>query len=148
MGLKLARLGITTVSLSLATAIFQEQYMVQVYTQKKSAPSLYLLYAYYLGFDVVLNVVLVLVLYLLSVMYNIPSSPSIFDENLIYRNLVDYGASTTMLVLVSLIIASVVQSKQYFSYELEGPRAIRACKQITLYITVVFTFVPFFVVSS
>ena len=142
--LKLVQLGITAFSLSMATKLFEDYYLIQVYTQSKPPPSLYLLIAYFLAFSVAINAVVFFVLWVLSYVKNLPSAPSLFDGHLLLSAFVDYFAVLVSIVVVMLIAASVIQKKKYFRYDLEGPRAIRALGDIVFYFAIALTFIPFF----
>ena len=143
-GLKLARLGITTFSLQMSAKLFEDSYLVQVYTQNKPPPSLYMLLAYFIGFDMAVNSIVALILWILTYVRNMQTSPSIFDSALLRRFLLDYLSSTAVLMVICCIVISVVTRKKYFRYDLEGPRAIRAVKEIAFYVALLLTFVPFF----
>jgi hypothetical protein len=146
-GLKLIRLGITSLSLSIASKLFEDTYMVQVYTQNKAPPSMYTLLAYFIGIDIAINAAIVLILFVAMFANNLPSVPSVFDDTLIRRFVVDYVISSSILVLIFVIISGVVTNKKYFRYDLEGPRAIRAVKEIIFKVAAVLTFVPFHLVG-
>ena len=145
-GLKLAQLGITAFSLNMATKLFEDKYLIQVYTQNKEPPSIYIMFAYFLGFNLAINAVLFFVIWILSYVRNLPSAPSLFDYHLLLRALLDYVTSLVILMLLSFIVASIIVKKRYFRYDLEGPRAIRALQEIMFYIAVLLTGVPFFIV--
>jgi len=144
-GLKLVGLGVASFSLSMASRIFEDQYLVQVYTQNaETPPSLYLFLAYFMGFDLAIHAGVFFVLWVLSYVRNLPSLPSVFDSTLLYRAIVDYVISRVLIAVVLLIVISVVVKKRYFRYDLEGPRAIRAVKEIAFYLAVVTTLLPIF----
>ena len=144
-GLKAVELGIAWFSLSIASKLFEDQYLVQVYTQNVSTPpSLYVMLGYFMGINLAINAVVLLILWVLSYVRNVPSIPSLFDESLLFRFFADYVISLVLLTVVALIVISVIVKKRYFRYDLEGPRAIRAVKEILLDIAIVTTFLPFF----
>lgn len=142
--LKLVQLGVTAFSLSMAVKLFEDTYLVQVYTQNKPPPSIYVMIGYFLGFSVAINAVLFFVLWILSYVKNLPSEPSLFDGHLLLAAFVDYAAFLVTIVIVALIVGAVIMEKKYFRYDLEGPRAIRAYKVILFYMSVFLTFIPFF----
>ena len=143
-GLKFMRFGITAFSLNMAAKLFEDKYLVQVYGQNQAPPSIYLLLGYMLGFDIIINAIVALVIWVLTYVRNLPAAPSLFDNTLLLRFVGDYVVSTSLLTVMSCIIASVIVRKKYFRYDLEGPRAIRALKDIVFYIALLLTFMPFF----
>lgn len=142
--LKLVQLGITAFSLSMAAKLFEDTYLVQVYTQNNPPPTIYNLLGYFLAFSVTINAVLFFVLWILSYVKNLPSEPSLFDSHLLIAAAVDYSAFIFVIGIVALIVGAVIMEKKYFRYDLEGPRAIRAMKVIMFYMAIFLTFIPFF----
>ncbi len=143
--IRIVRLCIAYGALSLAVKLFTETYMIQVYTKSKPPPSLYTFILYFLAIDAALNGVVLLVLVLINMTTNVTESTGYINSALIKRSIIDYAATNAALVALSAAVISVVVSKRYFAYELEGARAIRATKEIMIKLLVLLNLVPFFV---
>lgn len=130
-GFKALTAVIFIASLLLSETIFSEMYMKQVYLLKHKAPSL----LWMIGIMVLLVSGMLLfaaaLTYLLHLMF---MNNTIFSPENYFGVLVDIACFIALLILFSLLIASVLQKKTYFKYSVEGLRAIRALREIMLYL--------------
>lgn len=55
----------------------------------------------------------------------------------------DFAMFFTIFLVFSFLIASVLQKKTYFKYNVEGLRAIRALREILLYVMAILVCIPY-----
>jgi hypothetical protein len=143
--IKLARIGISYIALSLSSKLFEDTYMVKVYTQNAEPPSLLTMLGYFLGFDIAINFVLTLVLAGYIYIFAQASDPGLLDWDFLIRSLIDYAIFMIILVIMAVIVGSIMMQKKFFRYQIEGARAIRAYMLIIFYVSIVIQAMPFFV---
>jgi hypothetical protein len=152
--------------------LFSNNYMNQVYTQNKTAPTLYRMLGTFIGLNILFTAVLLtfaLLVYLLVNKIWKDSYKSIAESSIIktflefIKNpskeifkldsylmlfLIDYLLFLTVMTVVLAILIYYMQKKKFFRYQTEGLRAIRALKELTLTLASVFILIPYFEVAN
>ena len=144
--IKVIRLLFVYISLFLATRLFVPIYEDTVYDDKKDPPPLWKYLLIFIGFDVTLNIFLLVFMYLLSYLFKTDSNDFFIDEDIIIHYLFDYGCTTALIVFTAFLISRVIVQKKYFKYKYEGMRAIRAFEKIVFNIALTNLLIPFFVI--
>ena len=142
--LKVIRVGIAWYSLRISASFFQSMYDRAVYTEQTDPPSSLYFVGMVLGLDLACNVIVLALLKFTSLVFSDPTSGFPIDSQLLSAWMLDYGLSTLVVAVVSIIIAVVVQRKKYFRFKYEGDRGVRAMQQMILYVYCVLMFIPFF----
>ena len=145
-GLKVIRLLFIYVALFISTRMFIPIYENAVYDDKADPPPLWKFLLIFLGFDISLNIFLLVLMVLLKYLFKSDDNTFIIDGSLITKYCYDYVCSTSLILLVSALISFVIVEKKYFKYKYEGMRAIRAFEKIVFYISMVNLAMPFFLI--
>lgn len=152
--------------------LFSNSYMNQVYTQNKTAPTLYRMLGTFIGLNILFTAVLLtfaLLVYLLvqkiwddkyedstdssiiKTFLDFIKNPSkeIFKlDSYLILFIIDYLLFLTVMTVVLAILIYYMQKKKFFRYQTEGLRAIRALKELTLTLASVFILIPYFEVAN
>ena len=153
--------------------LFSNSYMNQVYTQDKTAPTLYRMLGTFIGLNILFTAVLLtfaLLVYLLVEKiwednnYKDPNNSSIIKtfldfiknpskeifklDSYLILFIIDYLLFLTVMTVVLAILIYYMQKKKFFRYQTEGLRAIRALKELTLTLASVFILIPYFEVAN
>ena len=142
--LKAIRLAIAWVSLRVASRTFQAWYSRAVYEQNGNPPNTAYFVALFLGLDAALHAIVLTILYGIMTLYSGQDNDFPIDSNLLSAWALDYSVVTVAVGVISLILASVVQSKKYFTYKYMGDRGIRALQEMCLATYAVILFLPFY----
>lgn len=142
--LKAVHFAIFVAALFLTEKLFLEMYMKKVYAENSDPPSLYNMLGILLLIDISFTLFMVTILVLITYIFNKPDNNFIINQELIISFLFDFALYTSFVMLISIIIASIVQLKRYFRYKTEGLRGIRAFKEIILGVAGSLTLIPFF----
>lgn len=144
--LKAIRILFSYVALFLSTRMFVPIYEDTVYSDKKDPPPLWKFMLIYLGFDLSLNVFLIVLLYLLKYLFKTDDNSFFIDSYMIANNIGDYIFTIIVIMLVGVLISRIIVQKKYFKYKYEGMRAIRAFEKIMFSVAIVNTLVPYFLI--
>lgn len=142
--LKITHLAIFVAALFLSEKLFLEMYMKKVYAENSDPPPLYSMLGILLLIDIGFTLFLVTILVLIMYIFNTPDNSFIINPELIITFLFDFALFMFFVLLMTVIIASVIQLKRYFRYKTEGLRGIRAFKEIILGVAGSLTLIPFF----
>lgn len=139
-GYKAVTVVILIASIFIAETIFSEVYMKQVYLLKQKAPSLLGMIGIMILFVLGFMLFFAALTYLLHLMFlrNIIFSPVNY-----FAAFVDVSCFMVLLIIFSLLVAGVLQRKTYFKYSVEGLRAIRALREIMLYLMIILILIPY-----
>jgi hypothetical protein len=142
-GIKLLRILFLYAALVIALRVFEQMYLNGVYVQNKEPPSILTMLGLFLAFDVALNLALLLFMLVLVFFFKTSGNAFLIDMSLIRRMVTDYVATMVIVGAIGAIIGSIVQRKKYFKYNVEGPRAIRAYKEMLFSAGAIITLIPF-----
>lgn len=142
-GFKFLTCMVIIASIFISESFFSEFYMKHVYILKEKAPSLLWMLGILIVVAFGLSMFVAVSLYLLHLVFmsNYMFSPEHYTSFTIEAS-VCFG----LLVTFALLIAGVLQKKTYFKYSIEGLRAIRALREIMLYLMIILVIVPYSIV--
>ncbi|MFB6197955.1 MAG: hypothetical protein ABEI52_06770, partial [Halobacteriaceae archaeon] len=99
----------------------------------------------FIGFEAVMTLLMVLVLFGLMIMLGGgDSTSSVLNPRAFKMLLIDYLFSTITIFSLAAIVAEVVQKKKYFRFRYEGERGVRALSTMVFYTSLITLFVPFY----
>lgn len=141
---KLYRVGVLWFVMYLVEKAYLSTYLTDVYVQRKKPVSLVSYVAVCLAVEAVLFFAAMLILYLMMSKFKGPTNSFAIDAPLLRALLVDYAATTALILALGAAVSSVVQDCQLFRYSDDGLRGIRAAADILLQISLLVLAVPFF----
>ena len=142
--IKVIRMFFAYIALFLATRMFVPIYEETVYDSKKDPPPLWKYMLIFMGFDISLNIFLIVLLYLVKYLFKSEDNTFIIDGGMIMNQIYDYGISLAVTMAIGVLIGRVIVKKKYFKYKYEGMRAIRAFEKMIFYVALVNNVVPYF----
>lgn len=143
--LKAIRTGTFYISSAIAMRIVQDQYLVKVYASREYPPSLLAQVGYTLLIDVVVNIVILALLGMSSYALNPMSQGApgfVLSPAFIKAAAIDAFVTSGAVAVLSGIVAYEMMRKKYFRYGLEGPRAIRALREIMMNFFIAIVLLP------
>ena len=143
--LKCIRLAFVYVSLHYTTKIFTKMYENAVFDEKKTPPGLWKFTLVFLAFDIGCMIFTMIFLYILNYLFKTDDNTFIIDGKMLSMYFLDYVCDKIVIGLSSILVGGVITNKKYFRYNFEGLRAIRAYKQIIFNISMLNTFIPYFI---
>jgi hypothetical protein len=126
-GFKAIRLVLTYLSLTLTTNFMSQIYMEKVLVNNEEPPSLMNYLWLFLMIDVFLNIMLLIIIVLLDKLKMLGSGSSILG-----KYIADYCIGSSIIIVLTYIVASTMYAKKYFMYKEDGLRAIRALSDIMM----------------
>lgn len=147
---KLLHYGSLLAAAFFAEKIFTSNYMQKVYANNSVPPSLYQMLFIFIALDIVFITLITAFLYMLILIFstNEMTGFSGFVETYLNGNILMFVLDSfiflAIFTLVMLIIVAFMQKKKYFRYKTEGLRAIRALREIMMYIALVLIAIPYF----
>jgi hypothetical protein len=144
-GLKALSVLFIWFSLYLTSKIVQETYVNNVFVNNKDPPSLYKFLLVFFSLQVGLILMLLVVLFLLQYVFD-KAGDFVINMPLIQKFVFDLICSNGLILVIGFIIAAVMMKKKYFRYKTDGLRAIRSLQEVLMYVAIVITAVPFFMV--
>jgi hypothetical protein len=142
--LKAVRVFLLWAALVFAKSIFMPFYTQAVYVRNEKPPHpAYFVLAFLLT-DVALNLGVYALLRMLHYVFRSPDNNFPIDDTTMRAFMIDYGISTTLIVVLSLTIAAVIRRKKYFRYRFEGDRGIRAMSTMIWGLSSVILIIPYF----
>lgn len=142
--MKVIRIGVSVVSISLCTSWFQEYFQTQVHDQDGDAPNPARLLIAVMLVDLLIHIVIASVLQLLIYMFKRHDNDFPVDQTFFRLWVWDYFATSIPIIAIGLVLSSVIRYKKYFRYKYDGRRAIRAFSKMLFYIYSVMAPIPFF----
>jgi len=142
--LKCVNFAFSVLALSLTQRLFSEMYMKRVYALEEYPPSLNTFIGLFVMIHSAFNLFIIVVLMMLLFMFKTPGNNFFVNWHLIMTYLQDYLMVMATVVIISMIIASIIQKKKYFRYKTEGLRAIRGFKEMMFFVSCVIFVIPFF----
>lgn len=143
---KFVRFLVLWIALYVTEKVFQDLYVSVVLIQRQAPPDLRPLMIYAMLADLVFFVFIILVIQLLRAQN--PGKNYGIDQNLVSLLIVDYVASSLVLGVVGIGVASVVQDKTILRYTDDGLRSIRALGTLLLYAALVTISLPYYVLLA
>lgn len=138
--MKLLRLLVSYVSLTITTNYYTQVYMNKVLVNGENPPHLTNFVYMFLIIDAVVFFILTIMLY--AIMST--ETMNVGVDTVVFANKVipDYMVSIVATLVTCSIVANKMYEKKYFLYKDDGMRAIRALKEMTFSITTVNTMIP------
>jgi len=145
--LKIITYGLMYLGLFFAEKIFSDMYTKAVYVKNQEPPNLLTFYGIYLGFAVAMMLFIIVVLYIVSQIFNSPLNGYIaINNDLIIKYIIDMCVFHVLTGAILCVIGGLMQRKKYFKYKTEGPRAIRAFSESISIISAITILIPYFLV--
>lgn len=146
-GLKSVRVFFIWFALYITSQIMQNMYVANVFANNVDPPSLLKFVLIFVGVEVSMLLVLLIILYLSKYMFDgLPSFP--LSTQLLGLFVFDAAIVTVVLSVLGLVMASIMKKKKYFRYKTDGLRAIRALQEMMLYVGVLIAQTPFFLTKA
>jgi hypothetical protein len=143
--LKGLRIFFTWFATFTASKVLQEKYVAQVFANNEDPPDLRLFVVYFIAIEIAFILALMIFLMLLKFLFD-KQGDFIINGNLIKKFATDYIINTMIVIVITVILASVIMSKKYFRYKTDGLRAIRSLQTLAFYITTIISVIPFFLI--
>jgi hypothetical protein len=144
--LKLVRLAMAYGALFLASKLFQQNYVSEVFANNKEPPALSRFILLFWAFETGMIVLMLVILVLLKYVFNTEYDDFIINNTVLKKFLIDYVACTVLVLAFSFIISSTMMKKKYFKYKADGLRAVRALQELIFYVACVIYTIPFYIV--
>jgi hypothetical protein len=146
--LKVVTYGLQYIGLFFAEKIFSDMYTKTVYVRNHEPPSILTFYGIYLGFAIAMMLFMIVILYIISLIFNTPLNTYLaINNDLIIKYIVDMIIFHVFTGLLLCVIGALMQRKKYFKYKTEGPRAIRAYSEAISIISAITIMLPYFLVA-
>lgn len=141
---KICRVAAAFVAAFLATKAQQERYITQVYMNQGTPPPLTKMLATFLTLYVLLTALAFGTVSALGYFVNEPRGN--FMKRALLGSL-DFGCELVATLIMGTVLAGIVQSKKYFSYQYEGLRGIRAYREMLVVLAGVNGLTPYFLAA-
>jgi len=129
----------------MASKIMQEKYVSQVFANNTDPPDLRMFVMYFWGVEMIFMVALLVFLGLIKFLFD-RQGDFIINGTLIRKYVMDYLIGMVFVLALGIAISSVIQQKKYYRYRVDGLRAIRSLQDIMIYLVVVISVIPFFII--
>lgn len=130
------QLGLSILALTMATGYQSQIYVEKVFINDENPPKLFMMNLVASALQVMFGVILILLMYMAKTL-------DLINASSISAFALDVFGTSLVIFLIGTTIAEVMYTKKYFSYKDEGLRAIRAYKDMMLYITIIGNCIPF-----
>lgn len=129
-------LGLSILAITLAAGYQSQIYVEKVFINDENPPSLFNMNAISTAFQVAFLLIVLMLLYFGKTLDIVKSSAN--------SALAMDGFMTVLVIfLLGTVISQVMYSKKYFQYKDEGLRAIRAFKELMMYVIIIIGVIPF-----
>jgi hypothetical protein len=139
---KILKLMTSFIIANIAANYMSQIYMDKVLINQENPPHLQNFVSMFLLIDVLLMFIIMLIFYVVSMTF-FPMTINV--SNVIKKIGVDYAIGLGILALFGYMVSNTMYNKKYFMYKDDGLRAIRALKEMMLYVSISVTIIPFFI---
>jgi plasmid maintenance system antidote protein VapI len=146
--LKLVRFGFMWMALMVASSIFTNRYVDQVFTRREDPPPMSALVAMFLAIELMFNVVLWVILTFIRRVYQTDEGDFIVNDTMMKRLFVEYAISTAFIGAIGFFISEVIRRRVVFSYASDGVRPVQAFKDMMLIVSGFTLAIPFFMIAD
>jgi hypothetical protein len=130
------QLGLSILALTMATGYQSQIYVEKVFINDENPPKLFMMNLVSSALQLMFGVILVLLMYMAKTL-------DLVNPKSILAFAFDLVGTSLLVFLIGTTISEVMYTKKYFAYKDEGLRAIRAYKDMMLYITIIGCCIPF-----
>jgi hypothetical protein len=121
-------------------------YMDKVLINQENPPKLENTIIMFAILDAIITIIILACMFIV-LPFVLPKNGNVTVTDILYESSKDYAIALVMTIIIGSIVAQVMYNKKYFMYKDDGLRAIRAMKDILQNLTIIFSLIPFFLLS-